>query len=153
MPDFIERDAQEVFEEEFLEFAGYNLQRRALPDARDGCKWGARKLIHAQMLGKLTYDKPFKKAIKSVSQAMGFSYTHGNASAYGTFIRMAKPFAYRYPLQEAKGNYGTLINPDDHSADRYVDFHCIFHVYPCGFADSSVGTSFTADSGDCRCLL
>ena len=24
MPDFIERDAQEVFEEEFLEFAGYN---------------------------------------------------------------------------------------------------------------------------------
>ena len=42
MPDFIERDAQEVFEEEFLEFAGYNLQRRALPDARDGCKWGAR---------------------------------------------------------------------------------------------------------------
>lgn len=121
MPDFIERDAQEVFEEEFLEFAGYNLQRRALPDARDGCKWGARKLIHAQMLGKLTHNKPFKKAIKSVSQAMGFSYTHGNASAYGTFIRMAKPFAYRYPLQEAKGNYGTLINPDDHSADRYVE--------------------------------
>ena len=121
MPDFIERDAQEVFEEEFLEFAGYNLQRRALPDARDGCKWGARKLIHAQMLGKLTHDKPFKKAIKSVSQAMGLSYTHGNASAYGTFIRMAKPFAYRYPLQEAKGNYGTLINPDDHSADRYVE--------------------------------
>lgn len=121
MPDFIERDAQEVFEEEFLEFAGYNLQRRALPDARDGCKWGARKLIHSQMLGKLTHDKPFKKAIKSVSQAMGFSYTHGNASAYGTFIRMAKPFAYRYPLQEAKGNYGTLINPDDHSADRYVE--------------------------------
>lgn len=121
MPEFIERDAQEVFEEEFLDFAGYNLQRRALPDARDGCKWGARKLIHAQMLGKLTHDKPFKKAIKSVSQAMSFSYTHGDSSAYGTFIRMGKPFAYRYPLQEVNGNYGTLINPDDHSASRYVE--------------------------------
>lgn len=121
MSEFIERDAQEVFEEEFLDFAGYNLQRRALPDARDGCKWGARKLIHAQMLGKLTYDKPFKKAIKSVSQAMSFSYTHGDSSAYGTFIRMGKPFAYRYPLQEVNGNYGTLINPDDHSASRYVE--------------------------------
>ena len=119
--NFIERDAKEVFEEEFLDFAGYNLQRRALPDARDGVKWGARKLLHAQMLGKLTHDKPFKKAIKSVSQAMGFSYTHGDASAYGTFIRMAKPFAYRIPLQEANGNYGTLINPDDHSASRYVE--------------------------------
>lgn len=121
MENFIERDGIEVFQEEFLDFAGYNLQRRALPDARDGLKWGARKLIHAQMLGKLTYDKPFKKAIKSVSQAMSFSYTHGDASAYSTFIRMAKPFAYRVPLQEARGNYGTLINPDDHSASRYVE--------------------------------
>lgn len=121
METFIERDAEEVFKEEFLEFAGYNLQRRALPDVRDGLKWSARKLIHAQMLGKLTYDKPFKKAIKSVSQAMSYSYTHGDASAYGTFIRMAKPFAYRYPLQEAKGNYGTLTNPKDHSASRYVE--------------------------------
>ena len=77
MENFIERDGIEVFQEEFLDFAGYNLQRRALPDVRDGLKWGARKLIHAQMLGKLTYDKPFKKAIKSVSQAMSFSYTHG----------------------------------------------------------------------------
>lgn len=119
--NFIERDGKEMFEEEFLNFAGYNLQRRALPDARDGLKWGARKLLHAQMLGKLTYDKPFKKAIKSVSQAMSFSYTHGDASAYGTFIRMAKPFAYRIPLQEANGNYGTLINPEDHSSSRYVE--------------------------------
>ena len=83
MEDFIDRDAQEVFEEDFLDFAGYNLQRRALPDARDGCKWGARKLLHAQYLAKLTYDKPFKKAAKSVAQATSFSYTHGPASPYG----------------------------------------------------------------------
>lgn len=121
MVDFIDRDAQEVFEEDFLDFAGYNLQRRALPDARDGCKWGARKLLHAQYLARLTYDKPFKKAAKSVAQATSFSYTHGPASAYGTLIRMAKPFAYRVPLQEANGNYGTLMNPNDHSADRYVE--------------------------------
>ena len=42
MVDFIDRDAQEVFEEDFLDFAGYNLQRRALPDARDGLS-GARE--------------------------------------------------------------------------------------------------------------
>lgn len=121
MNNFIERDGEEVFKEEFLEFAGYNLQRRAIPDARDGLKWGARQLIYSQHIGGFRYDKPFKKAIKSVSQAMGFCYLHGDASAYGTFIRMAKPFAYRYPLQEANGNYGTLINPDDHSASRYVE--------------------------------
>jgi len=117
----INKDIIESFSDAFLEYAGYNLQRRAIPDVRDGLKWGARQLLHAQMLGGFTCDKPFKKAIKSVSQAMGFSYVHGDASAYGTLIRMAKPFSYRVPLQEANGNYGTLINPDDHSASRYVE--------------------------------
>lgn len=119
--NFIQSNIEEVLSTAFLNYAGYNLQRRAIPDARDGFKWGARQLLHAQMLGGFTYNKPFKKAIKSVSQAMGFSYVHGDASAYGTFIRMAKPFSYRYPLQEVNGNYGTLINPDDHSASRYVE--------------------------------
>lgn len=119
--DFIERDAKEVFEEEFLSYAGYNLQRRAIPDVRDGLKWGARKLLHAQSLIHLTYDKPYKKAAKSVAQAMGFSYLNGDASAYGTYIRMAKPFAYRVPLQDASGNYGTMISPNDHSQSRYVE--------------------------------
>ena len=121
MIELISKDITESFSEAFLEYAGYNLQRRAIPDVRDGLKWGARQLLHAQMLGGFTCDKPFKKAIKSVSQAMGFSYVHGDASAYGTLIRMAKPFSYRVPLQEANGNYGTLINPDDHSASRYVE--------------------------------
>lgn len=119
--EMIEKDIDIILKESFLEYAGYNLQRRAIPDARDGLKWGARQILHAQMLGGFTCDKPFKKAIKSVSQAMGFSYVHGDASAYGTLIRMAKPFSYRVPLQEANGNYGTLINPDDHSAPRYVE--------------------------------
>lgn len=119
--EFVDKDISEVLSDSFLEYAGYNIQRRAIPDVRDGLKWGARQLLYSQMLGGFTYDKPFKKAIKSVSQAMGFCYVHGDASAYGTFIRMAKPFSYRYCLQEANGNYGTLINPEDHSASRYVE--------------------------------
>lgn len=121
MEQLIEKSIEDTLSDAFLEYAGYNLQRRAIPDVRDGLKWGARQLLHAQMLGKFTHDKPFKKAIKSVSQSMGFSYVHGETSAYGTFIRMAKPFVMNVPLQEAVGNYGTLIDPDDHSASRYVE--------------------------------
>ena len=119
--EIIDENIEEILSNAFLEYAGYNLQRRTIPDVRDGLKWGARQLLHSQMLGKFTYDKPFKKAIKSVSQAMGFSYVHGDASAYNTFIRMAKPFVMNIPLQEANGNYGTLIDPKDHSASRYVE--------------------------------
>lgn len=114
-------DGKESLSQAFLDYSAYNLQRRAIPDSRDGLKWSARQLLHAQSLAKLTCDKPFKKALKSVGQATSFSYTHGDSSCYGTYIRMAKPFAYRYPLQEANGNYGTLIDPQDHSASRYVE--------------------------------
>lgn len=119
--NIISENLENVLSSAFLEYAGYNLQRRAIPDARDGLKWGARQIIHAQMLGKFTYDKPFKKAIKTVAYAMGFSYIHGDASAYGTLIRMAKPFSYRVPLQEARGNVGTLVASDNHSQSRYVE--------------------------------
>jgi len=119
--ELIKKDLTETFSTAFLNYAGYNIQRRAIPDARDGLKWGARQLLYSQYIGGLNYNKPFKKAVKSVSQAMSFCYLHGDSSAYGTFIRMAKPFSYRYTLQEANGNYGTLINPDDHSAPRYVE--------------------------------
>ncbi len=114
-------DGLENVTQAFLDYSAYNLQRRAIPDVRDGLKWSARQLLHAQSIAKLTYDKPFKKALKSVGQATSFSYCHGDSSCYGTYIRMAKPFAYRYPLQEANGNYGTLIDPQDHSASRYVE--------------------------------
>lgn len=44
-----------------------------------------------------------------------------DAAMYDTFIRAAKPWAYRYPLEEAQGAYGSPAAPDDHSASRYVE--------------------------------
>jgi DNA gyrase subunit A len=52
---------------------------------------------------------------------MSLCYVHGDAAMYDTFIRAAKPFAYRYPIEEAQGAYGTPVAPDDHSASRYVE--------------------------------
>ncbi len=49
------------------------------------------------------------------------SYIHGDVAMYDTFIRAAKPFAYRYPIEEAQGAYGTPVAPDNHSAPRYVE--------------------------------
>ena len=44
-----------------------------------------------------------------------------DAAMYDTFIRAAKPWAFRYPLEEAQGAYGSPAAPDDHSAARYVE--------------------------------
>lgn len=52
---------------------------------------------------------------------MSLCYVHGDAAMYDAFIRSAKPWAYRYPLEEAQGSTGSPCSPDDHSAARYVE--------------------------------
>ena len=40
---------------------------------------------------------------------------------YDTFIRAARPWSYRYPLEAVQGNYGNPTSPDSHAAARYVE--------------------------------
>ena len=117
----IEKDFQKTIEDSFLEYASYVAIDRALPDARDMLKVGARQILYSQYKEKLTHDKPFKKAQKTVAAAMSLAYVHGDASAYGTAIRMGKPFIFRYPLEDIQGAYGNPSASDNHSASRYVE--------------------------------
>lgn len=112
---------QDTIESSFLTYAGHVIQDRSIPDVRDGLKLGARQLLYSQYAKGITHDKGFKKGIKSVSAAMELCYVHGDSSAYGTLIRMAKPFALRYPLEETQGNFGTPVESDNHGASRYVE--------------------------------
>lgn len=111
----------ETLENNFARYAGMVIQDRAIVDVRDGLKPAARQLAYAQYIDKLTYDKPFKKATKSVAAGMSHFYVHGDASAYSTLIRMGKPFAMRYPLEEVQGSYGNQMENDNEAASRYVE--------------------------------
>lgn len=44
-----------------------------------------------------------------------------DSSCYATYMRMAKPFAMRYPLEESQGNTGTIITTGDEAAMRYTE--------------------------------
>ena len=111
----------ETLESNFARYAGMVIQDRAIVDVRDGLKPAARQLAYAQYIDKLTYDKPFKKATKSVAAGMAHFYVHGDASAYSTLIRMGKPFAMRYPLEDVQGSYGNQMENDNEAASRYVE--------------------------------
>ena len=111
----------ETLENNFARYAGMVIQDRAIVDVRDGLKPAARQLAYAQYIDKLTYDKPFKKATKSVAAGMAHFYVHGDASAYSTLIRMGKPFAMRYPLEDVQGSYGNQMENDNEAASRYVE--------------------------------
>ena len=114
-------DFQKAIEDAFLEYGASVAQERSVADVRDGLKIGLRQGLYSQYHSKLTHSHKFQKAQKSVAAAMSLCYVHGDAAMYDTFIRAAKPWAFRYPLEEAQGAYGSPAAPDDHSAARYVE--------------------------------
>ena len=116
-----ETDFQKQIENAFLTYGASVAQERAIPDVRDMLKIGLRQGLYAQFTHKHTAKDKMTKAAKSVSDAMGQSYVHGDVAMYDTFIRAARPWSYRYPLEETQGNAGNQTSPDSQSAMRYVE--------------------------------
>ena len=116
-----ETDFQKQIESAFLTYGASVAQERAIPDVRDGLKIGLRQGLYAQYTHKRTHKDKFSKAGRSVTDAMGQSYVHGDIAMYDTFIRAARPWSYRYTLEETQGNAGDQTSPNSQSAMRYVE--------------------------------
>ena len=114
------KEISDVLPEAYLPFAGYVIMTRALPDSRDCLKAGERFCLWKQYEMKNTAERSRVKANDAVGQIMQYN-PHGNSSVYGTLVRMGKWFALRYPLEDFKGNIGTMSKGKDHSADRYLE--------------------------------
>ena len=108
-----------IIKDSFLQFSGAVLQSRALSDARDNLKPSVRQILYCMYTDNFTHDKPFKKTLKAVGSAFRV-YIHGDSSAVGIIMRAAQPYAYRYPLVEVEGSYGTLIAANSYAAPRYT---------------------------------
>lgn len=116
-----EKSLEQILEESFLNYSAFVLQRRAIPDVRDGMKYTARQILHAQYKDKLDCKHPFKKSQKSVAAATSFSYVHGDASCYEQLVRMGRNLVQRNFFEEFHGNNGTPCASDDYSAPRYTE--------------------------------
>jgi DNA gyrase subunit A len=68
----------------------------------------------------LTADAKHRKCAKVVGDVMGSFHPHGDAALYETLVRMAQPFALRYPLVDGSGNFGSL-DGDSAAAMRYTE--------------------------------
>ena len=113
-------DLKQTIEENFTRYAGNVILDRAICDVRDMLKPSARMLMYSQVhITKNIPSKPFVKSARVVGDCLGRYYTHGDSSCYGTYMRMAKPFAMRYPLEDCQGNSGTINATGDEAASRY----------------------------------
>jgi len=115
-----ELDFQKTLEESFLLYAGYVAQQRAIPSVEDGLKYSARQALFTQYYTGNVNTKPFQKGGNPVGQAISLFYDHGDRAIYDMFVRMAKPWALRYPLEEADGSVGTVSSSTDHASMRYL---------------------------------
>jgi DNA gyrase subunit A len=107
---------------DFYHYSGSVIMNRAICDVRDMLKPSARMLMYSQeYITKNRPNKPFVKSARVVGDALGHYYYHGDASCYGTYMRMAKPFAMRYPLEDCQGNSGTITATGDEAASRYTE--------------------------------
>ena len=104
----------------FIEYSMSVIAARALPDVRDGMKPGQRRIMYAMYEDHLTSDKPFRKSATTVGNVLGRYHPHGDSAVYGTMVRMAQDFSYRYPLVDGHGNFGS-VDGDGAAAYRYTE--------------------------------
>ena len=112
---------KQTLEQSFETYAGMTIRDRAICDARDCLKPGARMSMYAQFIEKITPDKPYRKSQKSVAAAMDHFYVHGDMSLYPLFARLGKTWAMRYVLEDFQGNTGTIEESSNEAASRYTE--------------------------------
>ncbi len=116
----VEVDMEKEVKKSFIEYSMSVIAARALPDVRDGMKPGQRRIMYAMYEDNLTHDKPFRKSATTVGNVLGRYHPHGDTAVYGTMVRMAQDFSYRYPLVEGHGNFGS-VDGDEAAAYRYTE--------------------------------
>src|ERR1039457_1216652 len=111
---------EDEMQRSYLDYAMSVIIGRALPDIRDGLKPVHRRILFGMSEMGLTPNRPTTKSAKITGQVMGKYHPHGDSAIYDSLVRMAQPFAMRYPLVEGQGNFGS-IDGDPPAAMRYTE--------------------------------
>ncbi|HEX7113916.1 MAG TPA: DNA topoisomerase IV subunit A [Steroidobacter sp.] len=118
----IERVPLRTFTEKaYLDYSMYVILDRALPHIGDGLKPVQRRIIYAMSELGLTATAKHKKSARTVGDVIGKFHPHGDAACYEAMVLMAQPFAYRYPLVDGQGNFGSPDDPKSFAAMRYTE--------------------------------
>jgi len=108
-------------EKAYLDYSMYVILDRALPHIGDGLKPVQRRIIYAMAELGLTNNAKFKKSARTVGDVLGKFHPHGDGACYEAMVLMAQSFAFRYPLIDGQGNWGSPDDPKSFAAMRYTE--------------------------------
>jgi len=111
---------EEEMRRSYLEYSMSVIIGRALPDVRDGLKPVHRRILYTMQQMGLAPNRQTRKCARIVGEVMGKYHPHGNLAVYDALVRLAQPFAMRYPLVDGQGNFGS-VDGDPPAADRYTE--------------------------------
>jgi topoisomerase-4 subunit A len=108
-------------EKAYLDYSMYVILDRALPALGDGLKPVQRRIIYAMSELSLAAANKHKKSARTVGDVIGKYHPHGDTACYEAMVLMAQPFAYRYPIVDGQGNWGSQDDPKSFAAMRYTE--------------------------------
>ena len=114
------RTVENVMEDSYLRYSMSVIIDRALPDVRDGMKPVHRRIMYSMNEEGLRSSARHRKSANVVGAVMGKYHPHGDSSIYDAMVRLAQPWATRYPLVNGQGNFGSM-DGDPPAAMRYTE--------------------------------
>src|SRR5882757_5098022 len=118
----VEKQPLKTFTEKaYLDYSMYVILDRALPGLGDGLKPVQRRIIYAMSELGLAAGNKHKKSARTVGDVIGKYHPHGDTACYEAMVLMAQPFAYRYPIVDGQGNWGSQDDPKSFAAMRYTE--------------------------------
>lgn len=111
---------EEEMRRSYLDYSMSVIIGRALPDIRDGLKPVHRRILLAMDREGLQYNKRYSKCAGVVGECLKKYHPHGDSAVYDALVRLAQPWAMRYPMVDGQGNFGS-IDGDPPAAYRYTE--------------------------------
>ena len=119
-PGVEHRTLEKVMEDSFYRYSMSVIIDRALPDVRDGLKPVHRRILYSMNQNGNRSTAKFVKSARIIGDVMGKYHPHGDSAIYNSMVRLAQPWALRYPLIQGQGNFGSM-DGDEPAAHRYTE--------------------------------
>jgi DNA gyrase subunit A len=113
-------EIEEELQRSYIDYAMSVIVGRALPDSRDGLKPVHRRILFSMWEAGMRAGTQHRKSAAAVGDVMKKYHPHGDGAIYDALVRMAQPWAIRYPLIEGHGNFGS-VDGDPPAAMRYTE--------------------------------
>ena len=112
--------AEQLAQDDYLEYADGTLKERAIPCVFDNCKPVQRRILYSMYDLKIFSNENTKKCARIVGDVIGRFQPTGDTGTYGALVTMVRSYINNTPYIIGQGGFGTQDTPEN-AAYRYTE--------------------------------